>query len=67
MNEKEMFFEMMKSIAPVMVQEGLKLQKSIVDAGGNPENCTVGGKSIPDAYAESARIWAESFVKEMNR
>lgn len=36
MNKEEKVFEMMKAIAPVLVQEGLKLQERIVAAGGNP-------------------------------
>lgn len=59
-----MIFEMMKSIAPVIVKEGINLQYRLVESGSNPANCTVGDKSIPDAYAESARVWAESFVNE---
>lgn len=66
MNKEEKVFEMMKAIAPVFVQEGLKLQERIVAAGGNPENCTVGGISILDAQAHSAKEWAEAFVNALN-
>lgn len=67
MSHNERVFEMMKSIAPEFVKKGVELQKRLVAAGSNPEKCTVGGKSIPDAYAESAAIWAEAFVKEIER
>lgn len=52
----------MKVIAPVMVQEGLKLQNHLVELGSNPANCSVGGKDIPHAYAESAKEWAIAFT-----
>lgn len=58
-------FEMMKAIAPVFTQRGLELMERIVNAGGNPENCTVGGLSIMDAQAQSAREWAEAFVNAL--
>ena len=66
MNKEEKVFEIMKAIAPVFVQEGLKLQERIVASGGNPENCTVGGLSILDAQAQSAKEWAEAFVNVLN-
>lgn len=65
MTEKEMLFEMMKTIAPVLVKKGIELQESLVDSGANPEKCKIDGKTIPEAYAESARIWAEAFTKEI--
>lgn len=64
MTKNEMVFEMMKVIAPVFVQEGVNVQNRLVSAGSDPAKCTVGGKSIPDSFAESARIWAESLVNE---
>ena len=66
MNKEEKVFEMMKAIAPVFVQKGIELQERIVAAGGNPENCTVGGMSILDAQAQSAKEWAEAFVNALN-
>ena len=67
MNKEEKIFEMMKAIAPVFVQKGIGLQERIVAAGGNPENCTVGGVSILDAQAQSAKEWAEAFVNALNK
>ena len=66
MNHEEKIFEIMKVIAPVFVQKGIELQEGIVAAGGNPENCTVGGVSILDAQAQSAKEWAEAFVNALN-
>lgn len=56
----------MKAIAPVIVSKGIELQERIAAAGGNPENCTVGGMSILDAQAKSAKEWAEAFVNALN-
>ena len=64
MEKNEMVFEFMKSIAPAIVQEGLKLQNQICATGANPEKCTVGGMDIPHAFAESARIWAEALAEK---
>ncbi|MBR4591283.1 MAG: hypothetical protein IKO36_11615 [Bacteroidaceae bacterium] len=64
MTKNEMLFEMMKVVAPVIVQEGINLQNRVANTGKDPANCTINGKSIPDAYAETARIWAESMVNE---
>ena len=64
MNDEKVF-EIMKAIAPVFVQKGIELQERIVSAGGNPENCTVGGMSILDAQAQSAKEWAEAFVNAL--
>ena len=63
MESSEITLEFMKVIAPVIVQEGLKLQNRLVEAGSNPANCTVGGKDIPHAYAESAKEWAVAFAE----
>lgn len=57
-------FEMMKAIAPIIVKDGLTLMEKIVNAGGNPEECRVGGMTILEAQAKSAREWAEAFVNE---
>ena len=66
MNKEDKIFEMMKAIAPVIVSKGIELQERIAAAGGNPENCTVGGMSILDAQAKSAKEWAEAFVNTLN-
>lgn len=66
MSKSEEIFAIMKVIAPVFVQKGIELQERIVAAGGNPENCTVGGISILDAQAQSAKEWAEAFVNALN-
>ena len=66
MSKEEKIFEMMKAIAPAFVQKGNELLERIVAAGGNPENCTVGGMSILDAQAQSAKEWAEAFVNALN-
>lgn len=63
MTKEEKIFEFMKAIAPIMVKEGVELQKRIVAAGGNPDNCTIGDMDILDAQAHSAREWAEAFAK----
>ena len=63
MDKKALVLEFMKAIAPVMVQEGMKLQQRILDAGSNPENCTVGGMTITEAEAENAKIWATAFAE----
>ena len=66
MNHEEKIFEIMKVIAPVFVQKGIEVQEGSGAAGGNPENCTVGGVSILDAQAQSAKEWAEAFVNALN-
>lgn len=60
--KEQIALEFMKVIAPVMVQEGLKLQNHLVELGSNPANCSVGGKDIPHAYAEIAKEWAMAFT-----
>lgn len=64
MEKSEVTLEFMKVIAPVFVQEGLNIQNRLVAAGSNPANCTVGGKDIPHAYAESAKEWAVALAEE---
>lgn len=66
MSKEEKVFEMMKSIAPVLVTEGISLQKRLIDLGSNPAECKVGGMSIIDSYAQSAKEWAEAFVNAFN-
>ncbi len=63
MEKSEITLEFMKVIAPVIVQEGLKLQNRLVEAGSNPANCKVDGKDIPHAFAESAKEWAVAFAE----
>lgn len=63
MDKKALVLEFMKAIAPVMVQEGMKLQQRLIDAGSNPENCTIAGMTITEAEAESAKIWATAFAE----
>lgn len=67
MSKEEKLFEMIKVIAPVFVSKGIELQERIIAAGGNPENCSVGGMSILDAQAQSAREWAEAFINVLNK
>lgn len=57
-------FEMMKAIAPVIVEEGKTLMERIVNVGGNPEECRVGGMTILEAKAKDATEWAEALVNE---
>lgn len=64
MERMEIELEFMKAIAPVMVQEGMRVQQQVANAGGNPGNCTVGGKDIPHSFAESAKVWAKAFADE---
>ena len=66
MNKEEKVFEMMKAVAPVLVTEGISLQKRLIDLGSNPADCKVGGMSIVDSYAQSAKEWAEAFVNALN-
>lgn len=63
MTREERVYEFLKAIAPIMVKEGIELQKRIVAAGGNPANCTINNMDILDAQAQSAREWAEAFAK----
>jgi hypothetical protein len=56
---------MMKAIAPVIVSKGIELQERLVAAGANPENCKVGGMTILEAQAQSAKEWAEALVKAL--
>lgn len=65
MNYEDKVFEMMKAIAPVLVTEGISLQKRLIDLGSNPDDCKVGGMSIIDSYAQSAKEWAEALVKAL--
>jgi len=64
MTHEERVFEMIKAIAPVIVKEGHALMDKIVNAGGNPDECRVGGMTILEAKAQDAREWAEAFVNE---
>ena len=66
MNYEDKVFEMMKAIAPVIVSKGIELQERIVAAGANPENCKVGGMTILEAQAQSAKEWAEAFVNALS-
>lgn len=51
------------SIAPVFIERGIALQERIAAAGGDPAKCTVGETPIIEAYAASAREWAETFAR----
>lgn len=51
------------SIAPLFVEKGIALQERVAAAGGDPAKCTVGGKPIIEAYAASAKEWAETFAR----
>lgn len=56
---------MAKAIAPAVANEGMKILLKIVDAGHNPDECTVGGKPLPNAYGKILTRWAEAFVDEL--
>ncbi len=62
MTHEEMVFEIMKFIAPIFVSKGIELQERMIANGGNPQECTIGGYTIPEAQAQSAKEWAEAFV-----
>lgn len=64
MEKSEIALEFMKVIAPIMVQEGIKLQNRIMEAKNDPQDCFINGKDIPHAYAESAKEWAMAFADE---
>lgn len=51
------------SIAPVFIERGIALQERIAAAGGDPAKCTADGKPIIEAYAASAKEWAETFAR----
>ena len=67
MTHEERVFEMMKAIAPTIVNDGLSVIKRIINAGSNPSDCTIGGMTILEAQAQSAMEWAEAFVKEFEK
>lgn len=67
MTREMKIFEMAKAIAPVIVQKGIELQERISNSGGDPAKCMVGGKSIPEAYAESIKYWSEIIVIELEK
>ena len=64
MKRMEIELEFMKAIAPVIVQEGMRVQQQVANAGGNPENCKIMGKDILHSFAESAKVWAKAFADE---
>ena len=64
MERETIVLEFMKSIAPVLVQEGSNLQRKLIDLGSNPEKCTCGGLDILHAYSKSAKDWAEALADE---
>ena len=66
MTREEKIYEMAKFIAPVIVAEGIALQKRITQNGGDPSTCTVGDKDIPHAYGETLKVWATAFVDELD-
>lgn len=55
------------SIAPIFVEKGIALQERLIAAGNNPSKCQVGGKSIIEAYAQSAKEWAETFAEVIEK
>ena len=65
MTRKERVIQMMLAVAPTFVEQGLALQKRLIDAGHDPSTCLANGKDIPHDYADYARQWAEAFVDEM--
>ena len=67
MTHEERVFEMMKAIAPTIVNDGLSVMERIINAGSNPSDCTIGGMTILEAQAQSAMEWAEAFVKEFEK
>lgn len=54
------------SIAPVFIERGIALQERIAAAGGDPSKCTADGKPIIEAYAASAKEWAETFARAID-
>lgn len=66
MTREEMIFEMAKAIAPVIAQQGINTQLELIRSGRNPEDCTIGGRCIPNSYGESLKVWATAFVDELN-
>ena len=64
MSRQEIVIRMMEAIAPIIASKGLELQQRLIDLNSDPENCTIGGKDIPHAYAETARVWAEALADE---
>ena len=67
MTRDEKIFEIAKAIAPIFVEEGVNLQQRIIKNGANPENCTIGGKSIISAYTDNIKIWATKIVEELDK
>lgn len=59
-------FDMVKAIAPEIVKQGSELTQKIIRAGGNPEECKVGGMSILDAQAKNAVLWAKALIKAID-
>lgn len=62
-NEAKQIF---MSIAPVFIERGIALQERIAAAGGDPAKCTADGKPIIEAYAASAKEWAETFARAID-
>ena len=67
MTREDKIFEMAKAIAPIFTQKGVELQQRLIDAGANPENCTIQGKTILHAYGESIKEWAIAIVDELEK
>lgn len=65
MTREEKVFQMAKAIGHVFVMQGIHTQQRIIDAGGDPSNCTIEGESIPKSFAMSLKFWAETFVDEL--
>lgn len=66
MKKNELVLEFMKVIAPIFAKEGLNTMQKIIDAGANPDDCTIQGKSIIENYTRNTLIWAVEFADEYN-
>lgn len=59
-------FQMALALAPTFAREGLNLQQRLINNGCDVSSCTVGNKDILHAYGESLKLWATTFVDELN-
>lgn len=59
MTREERIFEMLKVIAPIMVQRGNEMQDRL-------QSTSINGKSIVELYAKGAVQWAEAIVDADN-
>ena len=64
MTKQDRVFEIAKAIAPVFGQKGIELQLDLLKNGNSPKECTIEGKSIPEAYAITIKNWAIAIAKQ---